>query len=60
MSAKVEKSLIEVLSVRGIEWYEFQRVCIAIEVSRKKRKDTSVSKYPPESGRVPLESTRQG
>jgi len=33
---------------------------MAIEVSRGKKGDTSAGRCPPESGRVPLESTRQG
>jgi len=37
MSARVGKGLIGVPSPRGIEWYRFRSVCMAIEVSRKKK-----------------------
>ena len=53
MSARVGKGLIGVHPPRGIEWGRFQRVRIAIEVSRKKKADTT-----PGTGRCPLESAR--
>jgi len=53
MSARVGKGLIGVRSPRGIEWYRFRSVRMAIEVSRKKKADTS-----PGTGRCPLESAR--
>jgi len=44
--------------MRGIEWYRFQSVRIAIEVSRMKKADTSGGRYPPEFGGVSFESAR--
>jgi len=38
----------------------FRGVCRAIDVSGEKDGDTSVGRYPPESGRVTLESARRG
>jgi len=60
MSARVRNSLIGVRSLRGVEWYRFRSVRMAIEVSRVKKADTSVGRCPPESGRVSLESARRG
>jgi len=42
-SARVRKGLIEIRSVNGIEWYRSRSVRMAIEVSRKKKADTSLS-----------------
>ena len=53
MSARVGKGLIGVRSPRGLEWYRFRSLRIAIEVSREKKADTS-----PGTGRCPLESGR--
>ena len=53
MSARVGKGLIGVRSARGIEWYRFRSVSLAIVVSRKKKADTSLG-----TGRCPLESGR--
>jgi len=60
MSARVGKGLIGVRSARGIEWYRFRSVRMAIEVSRMKKADISGGRCPPESGRVSLESARRG
>ena len=56
MSARVGKGLTGVRSPRGIEWYSFRRVRIAIAVSRMKKVDISEGRCLPESGRVSLES----
>jgi len=53
MSTTLGKGLIGVRSPRGIEWYRFRSIRMAIEVSRKKRADTS-----PGTGRCLLESGR--
>jgi len=60
MPTRVRMSLIEVRSARGIEWYTSQSVHMAIEVSRKKKADTSpgTGRCPLESGRASLESAR--
>jgi len=60
MSARVRKGLIGVRSPRGIEWYRSRSIRMAIEVSRKKKADTSpgTSRCPLESGRASLQSTR--
>jgi len=60
MSARVGKGLIGVRSLRGIERYRFRSVCMAIEVSRKKKADTSpgTGRYPLESGKALLQSAR--
>jgi len=60
MSARVGKGLIGVRSRRGIEWYRLRSVRMAIEVSRKKKADTSraTGRCPPESGRALLQSAR--
>jgi len=60
MSARVGKGLIGVRSPRGIEWYRFRNTRMAIEVSRKKKADTSwgTGRSPLESGRAPLQSAR--
>jgi len=60
MSARVGKGLIGVRSLRGIEWYRFRSVRIAIAVSGMKKADISEGRCPPESGRVSLESARCG
>jgi len=60
MSARVGKRLIEVPSLRGIEWYRSRSVRMAIEVSRMKKADTSAGRCPPESGRVSFKSARGG
>jgi len=60
MSARVGNGLIGVRSPRGIEWYRFRSVRMAIEVSRKENADTSPGRCPPESGMVSLESARRG
>jgi len=62
MPARVVKGLIEVRSARGIEWYRSRSVGMAIEVSRKKKADTSpgTGRCPLESGRASLESARLG
>jgi len=59
MSGRVGKGLIGVRLARGIEWYRSRSVCVAIEVSRMKKADTSAGKCPAESGRVPLGSARR-
>jgi len=46
--------------VEGIEWYRFQSVRIAIEVSRMKKADTSGGRCLPELGMASLESARRG
>jgi len=56
MSARVGKGLIGVRSARGIEWYRFRRVHMAVEVRIEKGADTSVGRCLPESGRVSLDS----
>ena len=58
MSARVGKGLIGVRSPRGIEWYTFRSVRMAIEVTRKKKADTSLGtgRCPQESGRASLQS----
>jgi len=53
MSARVGKGLIGVRSLRGIKWYRFRIVRMAIEVINEKKADTS-----PGTGRGPLESAR--
>jgi len=58
MSARVRKGLIGVRSPRGVEWYRFRSVRMAIEVSRVKKADISAGRCLPESGRVSLESAR--
>jgi len=60
MSARVGNGLIGVRSPRGIEWYRFRSVRIAIEVRRKKKADTSrgTGRYPLESGKAVLQSAR--
>jgi len=60
MSARVLKGLIGVRSARGIQWYRSRSVRMAIEVSRKKKADTSpgTGRCLLESGRASLESTR--
>jgi len=60
MSARVGKGLIGVRSPRGIEWYRFRSVRIAIKVSRKKKADTSpgTGRYLLESGKALLQSAR--
>jgi len=60
MSARVGKGLIGVRLARGIEWDRSRSVRMAIEVSRMKKADTSAGRYPPEAGRVSLESARRG
>jgi len=60
MSARVGKGLIGVRSARGIGWYRFRSVRMAIEVSRMEMADTSAGRCPPGSGRVSLESARRG
>jgi len=60
MSATVRNGLIGVRSRRGVEWYRFRSVHMAIEVSRLKKADTSAGRCPPESGSVSLESARRG
>jgi len=60
MSGRVGKGLIGVGLPRGIEWYRFQSVRMAIVVSRQTKADTSpgTSRCPLESGRASLESAR--
>ena len=60
MSARVAKGPIGVRSPRGIEWYRFPSVRMAIEASRKKKADTSpgTGRSPLESGRALLQSAR--
>jgi len=60
MSTRVGKGLIGVGSLMGIEWYRSRSVRMAIEVSRKKKADTSpgTDRCPPESGRASLQSAR--
>jgi len=60
MSARVGKGPIGVRSPRGIEWYRFRSVRMAIEVSRKKKADTSLGtgRCPLDSGRALLQSAR--
>jgi len=60
MSGRIGKGLIGVRSLRGIEWYRFRSVRIAIAVSSMKKADISESRCPAESGRVSLESARRG
>ena len=60
MSARVGKGLIGVRSPRGIEWYRFRSVHMAIAVSRMKKGDISEGRCPPKSGSVSLESARRG
>jgi len=60
MSTRVRQGPIAVCSPRRIEWDRLRSICMAIEVSKKKKVDTSPGRCPPESDRVPLESTRQG
>jgi len=60
MSARVGRGLIGVRSPRGIEWYRFQSVRMAIEVSSMKEADTLAGRCPQESGGVSLESARRG
>jgi len=43
---------------RGIEWYRFRSVHMAIDVSRMKKADISGGRWWPELGRVSLESAR--
>ena len=52
--------VIGVRSPRGIEWSRSRSVRMAIEVSRMEKADTSAGRYPPELGRVSLESARGG
>jgi len=56
MAGRVGEGLIAVRSQRGIEWYRFQSVCMAIAVSGMKKTDISEGRCPAESGRVSLES----
>ena len=60
MPDRVGKGLIGVRSGRGIEWYRSRSIRIAIEVSGKKKADTSpgTGRCPLESGRASLESAR--
>jgi len=60
MSARVGKDLIGVRSPRGIEWYRFQSVRMAIAVSKMKTADLWEGRCLAESGRVALESARRG
>jgi len=60
MSSRVGKGLIAVRSPRGIEWYRFRSVRMAIAVSRIKKADISLGRCLPELGRVSLESARRG
>jgi len=60
MFARVRNGLIGVRSPRGVEWYRFRSVRMAIEVSRVKKADTSAGRCPPESGSISLESARRG
>jgi len=62
MPGRVGKGLIEVRSARGIEWYRSRSVRMAIEVSWKKKADTSpgTGLCPLESGRASLESAGLG
>jgi len=60
MSARVRKGLIGVRLARGIEWYRSCSICMAIEVSGIKKAHISRGRYPPELGRVSLESARPG
>jgi len=60
MSARVKNGLIGVRSPRGVEWYRFQSVRMATEVSRVKKADTSAGRCPPESGSVLLDYARRG
>jgi len=53
MSTRVGKGLIGVRPQRGIAWYRSRSVLMAIEVSRKKKADTS-----PGTGRCPAVSGR--
>jgi len=53
MSTRVRKGLIGVRPLRGIEWYRSRSVLMAIQVSRKKKADTS-----PGTGRCPAVSGR--
>jgi len=60
MPARVGKGHIGVRSARGIKWDRSRSVRMAIEVSRKKKEDTSLGtgRCPVESGRASLESAR--
>jgi len=49
MSARVGKGLIGVRSPRGIEWYRFLSVRMAIAVSSMKEADISEGRCPAES-----------
>ena len=62
MPARVRKGLIGVRSERGIELYRSRSVHMAIEVSRKKKADTSLGtgRCLLESGRASLEFTHLG
>jgi len=58
MSARVGMGLIGVRSPRGIEWYRSPSVRMTIEVSRKKKADTSpgTGRCLRGSGRATLQS----
>jgi len=60
MSTRVGKGRIGVCLARGIKWYRSRSARMAIEVSMMKKADTSAGRCPPESGRVSLESAREG
>ena len=60
MPARVGNGLIGVRFLRGIEWYSLRSVRKAIAVSGRKRADVSGGGCPEQSGRVSLESARQG
>jgi len=60
MSARVGQGHIGVRFPRGIEWYRFWSVRMAIVVSRQTKADTApgTGRCPLESGRASLESAR--
>jgi len=62
ISARVGKGQIGVGWLKGIEWYRSPSVRMAIEISRKKKADTSlgIGRCPLESGSASLESARLG